>query len=46
MVVVSENPLTPVARRYIKAHRGRFKLPIFYQYLDLNRRSLSTAESV
>jgi hypothetical protein len=35
MVVVSENVLTPDAHRYIKALRSRFKLPIFYQHLDL-----------
>ncbi len=44
MVVVSGNPLTPDARRYIKALRDRFGLPIFYQYLDIPNRALGSPE--
>lgn len=35
LVVVSENPMTPDAQRYLMTLRERFDVPIFYQYLDL-----------
>lgn len=44
LVVVSENPLTSDARRYLVMLRERFCLPIFYQQLDLERRNLSKLE--
>ncbi len=44
LVIVSENPLTLDARRYIKSLRTRFKLPIFYQCLDIKRGILGPAE--
>lgn len=44
LVVVSENPFTPDARRYLVMLRERFHLPIFYQYLDLANGSLGNLE--
>ena len=44
LVVVSENPFTPDARRYLVMLRERFHLPIFYQYLDLANGSLGDLE--
>ncbi len=44
LVVVSENPLTPDARRYIKDLRGRFRLPVFYQQLDTRGGTLGSLE--
>jgi hypothetical protein len=35
LVVVSENPLTQDARRYIGTLRRDFKLPLYYQRLDM-----------
>lgn len=40
LVIVSENPLTPDARRFLVMLRERFHLPIFYQYIDLTHESL------
>jgi hypothetical protein len=44
LVVVSENPFTPDARRYLVKLRDNFHLPIFYQYLDLANGSLGNLE--
>jgi len=44
LVVVSENPFTPDARRYLVMLRERFHLPIFYQYLDLANGSIGDLE--
>ena len=40
LVVVSENPLTPDARRYINTLRTDFDLPVYYQRLDMATESL------
>ncbi len=44
LIIVSENPLTPDARRYLLMLRERFHLPIFYQYFDLLQGSLGKPE--
>ena len=44
LVVVSENPLTPDARRYVEALRKRFSLPIFYQHLNLRSKTLGSLQ--
>lgn len=44
LIVVSENPLTPDARRYLLMLRKRFHLPIFYQHFDLIQGSLGKPE--
>jgi len=44
LVVVSENPMTPDARRYLLALRKRFHLPIYYQRLDLKSETLVEPE--
>lgn len=44
LIVVSENPLTPDAGRYLLMLRERFHLPIFYQHLDLKQKSLGEPE--
>lgn len=44
LVVVSDNPLTPDARRYVSMLRNRFQLPIYYQYLDMERGTLGIRE--
>jgi hypothetical protein len=44
LVVVSDNPFTADARRYLVTLRERFHLPIFYQYLDLTNESLGSVE--
>jgi hypothetical protein len=35
MIIVSDNPLTPDAARYLKTIQTEFSLPVFYQYIDL-----------
>ncbi|MFZ3089197.1 MAG: hypothetical protein WA240_01105 [Nitrospirota bacterium] len=44
LIVVSENPLTPDARCYLRMLRERFHLPIFYQHLDLKEGNLEEPE--
>lgn len=44
LVVVSENPFTPDAGRYLALLRERFHLPIYYQHLDLTNGSLGKLE--
>jgi len=44
LIVVSENPLTLDARRYLLMLRERFHLPIFYQHFDLIQGSLGKPE--
>jgi hypothetical protein len=44
LIIVSENPVTPDARRYLKYLRQRFKLPIFYQRLDSKAETLGDFE--
>jgi hypothetical protein len=44
LIVISENPMTPDARRYMRILREQFDLPIFYQRLDLKRDSLGAKE--
>jgi len=44
LVVVSENPMTPDARRYLLTLRKRFHLPIYYQRLDLKSQTLGEPE--
>jgi hypothetical protein len=44
LVVVSENPLTPDARRYVEAFRKRFNLPIFYRHLNLRSKTLGSLQ--
>ena len=44
LIVVSENPLTPDARRYLLMLRERFHLPIFYQHFDLLQKTLGKTE--
>lgn len=41
LVVVSENDLTPDAKRYIRLLRRRFRLPLFYRRIDVATASLS-----
>lgn len=36
MIIVSENPLTPDAARYLKTLQTKFSLPVYYQYLDMS----------
>lgn len=44
LVVVSENPMTRDARRFLLLLRKRHSLPIYYQHLDLNAGTLSECE--
>jgi hypothetical protein len=44
LVVVSENAMTPDARKYLNLLRGGFKLPIFFQHIDLASHSLGEVE--
>lgn len=44
LVVVSENPFTPDAGRYLVTLRERFHLPVYYQHLDLKTESLGRLE--
>lgn len=44
LIVVSENPLTSDARRYLLMLRERFHLPVFYQHFDLVHGSLGEPE--
>jgi hypothetical protein len=44
MIVVSANPLTLDAQCYVKALRQRFRLPIYYQYLDMRNGVLGPLE--
>ncbi len=44
LIVISENPLTPDARRYLMMLRERFHLPIYYQHFDLSQKSLGEPE--
>ena len=40
LVVVSENPLTADAARYIELLRKKFGLPLYYQHLNLKVKKL------
>ena len=40
MVVVSENPLTPDAKRYLVTLRSDFNLPVYYRRLDMSTETL------
>lgn len=44
MIVVSENPITPDAKRYLDTLRNTFHLPVFYQQFDLENKSLGSTQ--
>ena len=44
LIIVSENLLTPDAHRYLLMLRKRFHLPIYYQHLNMNRKTIGKPE--
>ncbi len=44
LVVVSENPMTHDARRYLATLRNRFNIPIYYRYLEMGSGTLGKHE--
>ncbi len=44
MIIVSENPITADAKHYLETLRNSFRLPIYYQQLDVTNKSLGKPE--